>query len=83
MFLTITTVLILLVAVDDATIDATLKHGRSTALFVGLKENASYIYTGIYVEKINRTLISHLQSPKVTSERNNHFSSKMNNTRSH
>lgn len=50
---------------DDASVDSTLRHGRSTALFVALKENASYVYTGIYIDKINRTLLSHLQASKV------------------
>ncbi|KAK7590862.1 hypothetical protein V9T40_002475 [Parthenolecanium corni] len=52
------------VLVDDANVDGTLRHGRSTALFVALKENPTYVYTGSYCEKINRTLISHLQAPK-------------------
>lgn len=51
--------------VDDTSIDSTLRHGRSTTLFVALKENASYVYTSSYSEKINRTLISHLQASKV------------------
>ncbi|XKL63854.1 hypothetical protein PGB90_006218 [Kerria lacca] len=53
------------ILIDDASIDTTLRHGRSTALFVALKENASYIYINNYIEKINRTLILHLQSSKV------------------
>lgn len=53
------------VSVDDPSIDTALKYGRSTALFVALKENAKYVYVGNYCEKINKTLISHLQSSKV------------------
>lgn len=51
---------------DDPSIDSTLKYGRSTALFVALKENAEYVYTGNYCEKINKTLISQIQSSKVS-----------------
>lgn len=58
-----------LYAVDEPSLDPNLKQGRSTALFVALKENASYVYTANYCEKINRTLISHLQASKVKFEK--------------
>lgn len=47
-------------------IDPALRHGRSTVLFVALKEVPYQVYIDKYVEKINKTILSHLQSNKVS-----------------
>lgn len=45
--------------------DWTLLHGRSSALFVALKETPEQIYLEQYEEKINKTLLTYLTSDKV------------------
>ncbi|XP_075214028.1 stalled ribosome sensor GCN1-like [Lycorma delicatula] len=51
---------------DDLPLDWTLRHGRSTALMVALKESAPpIIYTDEYKEKINRTLLVYLMADRV------------------
>lgn len=53
-------------AEDDLSIDWTLRHGRSAALMVGLKEGPSFVYTDDFSEKINRTLLNYLVADRVT-----------------
>ncbi|KAG8314853.1 eIF-2-alpha kinase activator GCN1 [Homalodisca vitripennis] len=50
---------------DDVSVDWTLRHGRSAALMVALKEGPSSVYTDDYAEKINRTLLGYLVADRV------------------
>lgn len=56
----------ILILEDDLPLDWTLRHGRSTALMVALKESAPIIYTDEYKEKINRTLLVYLMADRVS-----------------
>lgn len=49
---------------EDAS-DWTLKHGRSCAVFVALKEHPDKIFASQYKEKICKVLLSYLTSDKV------------------
>uniref|UniRef100_A0A1B6KTU5 TOG domain-containing protein n=2 Tax=Graphocephala atropunctata TaxID=36148 RepID=A0A1B6KTU5_9HEMI len=50
---------------DDVSVDWTLRHGRSAALMVSLKEGPTCVYTDDYAEKINRTLLGYLVADRV------------------
>ncbi|RZF42658.1 hypothetical protein LSTR_LSTR001453 [Laodelphax striatellus] len=50
---------------DDTPLDWTIRHGRSAALMVVLKESASIVYTEEYSERINKTLLSFLMADRV------------------
>jgi hypothetical protein len=50
---------------DDLPLDWTLRHGRSAALSVALKEAASELYTDDYKDKICRVLHAHLMADRV------------------
>ncbi|XP_039292554.1 eIF-2-alpha kinase activator GCN1 [Nilaparvata lugens] len=50
---------------DDTPLDWTVRHGRSAALMVVLKESASIVYTEEYSERINKTLLSFLMADRV------------------
>ncbi|XP_050428073.1 eIF-2-alpha kinase activator GCN1 isoform X2 [Adelges cooleyi] len=54
------------ILVDDISLDPVLRHGRSSALFVALKESADSVYSAQYSDKILKTILSHLQSDKVS-----------------
>jgi hypothetical protein len=50
---------------DDLPLDWTLRHGRSAALSVALKESAPQVYTDDYKDKICRVLLAHLMADRV------------------
>jgi hypothetical protein len=50
---------------DDLPLDWTLRHGRSAALSVALKEAAPQLYTDDYKDKICRVLLAHLMADRV------------------
>jgi hypothetical protein len=50
---------------DDLPLDWTLRHGRSAALSVALKEAAPQVYTDDYKVKICRMLLAHLMADRV------------------
>ncbi|XP_049938173.1 eIF-2-alpha kinase activator GCN1 [Schistocerca serialis cubense] len=50
---------------DDVPMDWTLRHGRSAALSVALKEAAPVVYTDDYKEKICRVLLGYLMADRV------------------
>ncbi|PSN31349.1 eIF-2-alpha kinase activator GCN1, partial [Blattella germanica] len=50
---------------DDLPLDWTLRHGRSAALSVALKEAAAQIYTDDYKEKICKVLLAYLMADRV------------------
>lgn len=51
---------------DDLLLDWTLRHGRSAALFVALKEAPEIIYKEDYIEKIHRTLLAYIMADRVS-----------------
>jgi len=53
--------------VDDASLDPVLRHGRSSALFVALKESPDTVFSSLYSDKVTKTILSHLQADKVLS----------------
>jgi len=50
---------------DDLPLDWTLRHGRSTALSVALKEATPHVYTDDYKDKICRVLLAYLMADRV------------------
>uniref|UniRef100_A0A0A9Y787 Translational activator GCN1 n=1 Tax=Lygus hesperus TaxID=30085 RepID=A0A0A9Y787_LYGHE len=50
---------------DDTTTEWTLRHGRSIALFVGLKEAPERIYTPENKDKVHQVILSFLQADRV------------------
>uniref|UniRef100_A0A1B6CCQ0 TOG domain-containing protein n=1 Tax=Clastoptera arizonana TaxID=38151 RepID=A0A1B6CCQ0_9HEMI len=50
---------------DDLILDWTLRHGRSAALFVSLKEAPEIVYKDDYIEKIHRSLLAYLMADRV------------------
>ncbi|XP_055638459.1 eIF-2-alpha kinase activator GCN1 [Toxorhynchites rutilus septentrionalis] len=50
---------------EDYGEDAALRHGRTAALFVSLKECPAIVYTGKYEAKICKTIISSVASEKI------------------
>jgi len=52
--------------VDDALLDPVLRHGRSSALFVALKESPDTVFSSLYSDKVVKTILCHLQADKVT-----------------
>ncbi|XP_050533442.1 eIF-2-alpha kinase activator GCN1 isoform X2 [Daktulosphaira vitifoliae] len=54
------------ILVDDASLDSILRHGRSSALFVALKESPDSIFSAQYTDKVLKTLLSHLQADKIS-----------------
>jgi hypothetical protein len=50
---------------DEFGEDWSLRHGRSAALFVTLKESPSIVYTGKYEAKICKTLVACMQCDKM------------------
>ncbi|CAH1402466.1 unnamed protein product [Nezara viridula] len=50
---------------DDAIADWTLRHGRSSALFVALKEAPEIIYRDEYKDKIHKRLLAFLAADRV------------------
>lgn len=55
---------------EDGGDDVILKHGRTVALFVALKESPSTIYTSNYEARIIKVLITSISSDKVNVARN-------------
>ncbi|KAJ1530782.1 hypothetical protein ONE63_005633 [Megalurothrips usitatus] len=51
--------------VDDNSLDWMLRHGRSSALFVALKECPSVVYTDAYCDKLHRVTLSFLLADRV------------------
>jgi hypothetical protein len=51
--------------VDDPSIDPILRHGRSSALFVALKESPDTVFSSVYSDKVIKTILCHLQADKV------------------
>lgn len=51
--------------VDDSSLDPVLRHGRSSALFVALKESPDTVFSSLYSDKVIKTILSHLQAEKV------------------
>lgn len=49
----------------SASADLTLKHGRSAALFVALKEAPEVIYTEKHRERVCKIILMHLANDKV------------------
>jgi len=52
--------------VDDPSLDPILRHGRSSALFVALKESPDTVFSSLYSDKVIKTILCHLQADKVT-----------------
>jgi len=50
---------------DDLPLDWTLRHGRSAALSVALKEATPQVYTDDYKDKICRVLLAYLMADRV------------------
>lgn len=46
-------------------LDPILRHGRSSALFVALKESPDTVFSSLYSDKVIKTILSHLQADKV------------------
>ncbi|KAE8739724.1 hypothetical protein FOCC_FOCC014768 [Frankliniella occidentalis] len=51
--------------VDDNSLDWMLRHGRSAALFVALKECPDVVYTDNYCDKLHRVILSYLVADRV------------------
>lgn len=51
--------------VDDPSLDPVLRHGRSSALFVALKESPDTVFSSLYSDKVIKSILSHLQADKV------------------
>ena len=58
---------------DDVTLEWTLRHGRSAALFVALKEAPSTIYVNDYKEKIHKSLLGYLATDRVSHSSSSYF----------
>lgn len=54
-----------ILTVDDSSLDPVLRHGRSSALFVALKESPDTVFSSVYSDKVVKTILSHLQADKV------------------
>jgi hypothetical protein len=50
---------------DDLPLDWTVRHGRSSALSVALKEASPQVYTDDYKDKICRVLLAYLTGDRV------------------
>ncbi|XP_067000438.2 stalled ribosome sensor GCN1-like [Anabrus simplex] len=50
---------------DDSSQDGILRHGRSTALYVALKEAAPILYTTEYKEQIHSIILGYLAADRV------------------
>lgn len=50
---------------DDNSLDWMLRHGRSSALFVALKECPSVVYTDNFCDKLHRVILSFLVADRV------------------
>jgi len=50
---------------EDPSLDWTIRHGRSCALYVSLKEAPAMIYTPELKEKINKVILSQLAADRV------------------
>jgi len=50
---------------DDPSADWTLRHGRSAALSVALKEAPDQIYTAEWRDKLHRVLLSYLAADRI------------------
>lgn len=51
--------------VDDSSLEWTLRHGRSTAVFVCLKESPESIYTDDHRAKVEHLLMDYLAADRV------------------
>uniref|UniRef100_A0A069DYI0 Putative translational activator gcn1 n=1 Tax=Panstrongylus megistus TaxID=65343 RepID=A0A069DYI0_9HEMI len=51
--------------VDDVTVEWTLRHGRSAALFVALKEAPEKVYVPEYKEKIHKVILSFIAADRI------------------
>ncbi|XP_026682599.1 eIF-2-alpha kinase activator GCN1, partial [Diaphorina citri] len=51
---------------DDSSISDAHRHGRSTALYVALKESPSAVWSDLFSAKISKVLSSHLSCDKTT-----------------
>lgn len=51
--------------VDDVTVEWTLRHGRSAALFVALKEAPEKVYVPEYKDKIHKVILSFIAADRV------------------
>lgn len=54
-----------ILAEDDADLDWTVRHGRSTALFVALKEAPSRIFDSSNKEKVVKSILSYLAADRI------------------
>lgn len=50
---------------EDASDDWTMKHGKSAALFVGLKEASAQIFSAKYETKICKSIVTNISSDKI------------------
>lgn len=53
------------ILIDDQNCDWTLKHGRSTAIFVALKEAPEMVWTEQYQIRLSKTILSLLSADRV------------------
>merc|ERR1712113_526975 len=51
--------------IDDADLDWTATHGRSTALFVALKEAPSRIFSGAQKSNVIQCILSYLAADRI------------------
>ena len=51
---------------DEQPLDWTLRHGRSAALSVALKEAPGTIYKEEYTEKMHKALLGYLSADRVS-----------------
>lgn len=56
----------LFLSADDTSLDWMLRHGRSSALFVALKECPSVVYTDNFCDKLHRVVLSFLVADRVS-----------------
>ncbi|VVC28179.1 Hypothetical protein CINCED_3A005946 [Cinara cedri] len=54
------------ILIDDSSLDPVLRHGRSSALFVALKESPDTVFSSLYSDKVIKTILSHLQAEKIS-----------------
>lgn len=54
------------ILIDDPSLDPILRHGRSSALFVALKESPDSVFSSLYSDKVIKTILSHLQADKIS-----------------
>ena len=54
-----------ILAGDDVDLDWTVRHGRSTALFVALKETPSRIFSGSNKQKVVQAILSYLAADRI------------------